>query len=397
MSTFFEYAPCICFSTTDEGLLLEVNNFLCANLGYERSELQGKKIDVLLTISSRIFQQTHFFPLLKLHGHAEEIYITLQKSNREHVPVLINALRTEINGEPVNLYTGIIVYNRKKFEDELVTAKKSAESALKESTALNEAKFELQKRIEALDEQMQLVKKQHHELAQFNWAVTHNLIEPLRKMQMFTELLHQKNESAELHKFINKITLATEQMRQIVSDLQQYIWLHQTPVNRKSVDINKLIDKVAEKLSAEFRDIEMHLEKNTLPEIEGDEKQLELLFYHVLSNTIRFRKHKVMVFVSVSATELKLNKFRHLEDQYKYADFCRITVKDQGIGFDGNYKDRAFELFGRLHEESGRGVGLALCKKIVDNHLGNIRIDSSEGNGAILTIELPMNPLILPS
>src|SRR4051794_40992711 len=99
METYLNYAPCLYFSSTDDGTLLDVNDTLCRQLGYTRNELLGKKSDCILTVATRIFQQTHFFPLLKMHGHAEEVYITLQSKNKEQIPVLLNAARKEHHGE----------------------------------------------------------------------------------------------------------------------------------------------------------------------------------------------------------------------------------------------------------------------------------------------------------
>ena len=120
--------------------LVEINETLCIALGYTKQELTGKKLDIIFTIATRIFYQTHFFPLLKMQEHAEEIFISLQTKDKEEIPVLLNAERIIINGETRLVHAGIVVRNRKKFEDELIAAKKSAEAALKENTALNTGK-----------------------------------------------------------------------------------------------------------------------------------------------------------------------------------------------------------------------------------------------------------------
>ncbi|HTM91294.1 MAG TPA: PAS domain-containing protein, partial [Flavisolibacter sp.] len=151
MQNLFDQAPCLYFSSADDGTLLEVNDRLCDVLQYHRDELTGKKSEILFTIATRIFQQTHFFPLLKMQGHAEEIYITLKRKDGDQVPVLINAERKMIGDTAVSMHVGIIVYNRKKFEEELIAAKKEAQNALHENTALIHARQQLQKRSEELD------------------------------------------------------------------------------------------------------------------------------------------------------------------------------------------------------------------------------------------------------
>jgi sigma-B regulation protein RsbU (phosphoserine phosphatase) len=325
-----------------------------------------------------------------LQGIAEEIFLPMLKSNKEELPVLISAVRKQIDDKYVCIYTGIVVYNRKKFEEELIAARKSAEAALNENVTLAETKLELRRHIELLDGQRRQVEKQHEELRQFTYVVSHHLQEPVRKVKMFTSVLEQRNKDADCAAAINKITIGTEQMKQVLSDLQQYLWLQESLPNKSILDLNVLIDEAARKLGNEFPDVKLQVVKDALTNIEGDPEQLELLFYHLLSNAIRFRKEPSAAFVTISATALKLNKFRFSEGKYKYSDFLRIYVKDQGIGYDGAFNDRPFEIFRRLHYESGKGMGLTVCKKIIDNHFGQIKIEAEPGQGATVTIELPL-------
>ena len=169
-------------------ILVDVNETLCRQLGYAKQELLQKKIDSIFTIATRIFYQTHFFPLLKMQGHAEEIYISLQTKNKEEIPVLLNAETIKTDDIIVIVHTAIMVRNRKKFEDELIAAKKVAEDALQQNTALLQAKQELQQHLQQLDLQMHKVNKQNQELKQFNHVVTHDLQEPLRKLSVFANL-----------------------------------------------------------------------------------------------------------------------------------------------------------------------------------------------------------------
>lgn len=249
METYLNHAPCLYFSSADDGTLLDVNETLCVQLGYTRQELLGKKADILFTLSTRIFQQTHFFPLLKMQGHAEEIFITLQTKTKEHIPVLLNAERKTVNGEAINLYVGIVVHHRKKFEDELIAAKKAAEAALHESTALTQAKQELQQHLEQLDQQMNLVNKQNEELRQFNRVVTHDLQEPLRKLSVFTDMMLRNKEKENHIPLVEKLKRVSEQMRSIISGLQQYVWLTEAPNKLTAVNLNKLLLIVQQQLA----------------------------------------------------------------------------------------------------------------------------------------------------
>jgi sigma-B regulation protein RsbU (phosphoserine phosphatase) len=390
MQNLFDQAPCLYFSSADDGTLLEVNDRLCDVLQYDRDELTGKKSEILFTIATRIFQQTHFFPLLKMQGHAEEIYITLKRKDGEQVPVLINAERKMVGDAAVSMHVGIIVYNRKKFEEELIAAKKEAERALHENTALIHARQQLQKHSEELDHQISLVNKQNNELNQFSRVVTHDMQEPLRKLSLFSGMLIEGHGEKEHRKLVEKIKKVSDQMHTILSGLQQYVWLNDAPLTIERINPDKLLSRVVNKLEAEFPSIRLEIHKEMHEDFEGDPEQLPLLFYHLLSNAVRFRKGNEVV-VSVVSHTVQLNQFKNTQGRYKFVDHTKITITDKGIGFNSAYKTQLFELFKRLHNESGRGVGLAICKKITDNHHGSISIDSKLNEGTTVTIYLPAN------
>jgi sigma-B regulation protein RsbU (phosphoserine phosphatase) len=393
METYLDLAPCIYFSCKEDGTIADVNRRLCEKLGYGREELIGQKLDMICTLATRIFQQTHFFPLLKMQGHAEEIFITLQAKNKEPIPLLINAAGRVADGQQMIRYAGIIVSNRKKFEDELIAAKKMAETALRENTALAEAKEQLQHNMEQLDQQVQLVKKQHAELRQFNKVVTHDLQEPLRKISIFANMLVNEEEAGDQRPVIAKLLIVSEQMRSIVSGLQQYVWITETPARHEKLDLNKIINTARQQLTQDFAAVDLVVKAESIPPVAGDQEQLQLLFYHLLSNVIRFRKPGHQAFAEITATLLMRNHFRNLEGKYRYADFVKLQLKDHGLGFDAAYKDQVFELFKKLHPESGPGVGLSLCRKIIENHQGTVSIDSRPGAGITVTLLLPVEPV----
>ena len=382
-------APFLFFSSSDDGIILDVNETLCRYLHRTRMELIGQKTDLIFTVPTRIFQQTHFFPLLKMRGHAEEIYLTLQTKEKEQVPVLINATRELIGGEGLSFYAGIVVYNRKKFEDELVAARKAAEKSLHENSALLAAQKELQERTEALDEQMYLVQKQNEELRQFNYVVTHQLQEPLRKLFLFTNMFIENESLADSKKAAQKIVSVAEQMRSILSGLQQYVWLTETPVNRTTLDLNSLAANIIENLQQQFPEVSIQYRAETIDTIEADKEQMRFMLEAVFHNSVRYRKEGETVKIDFTGSELQRNRFRSLSGKYQFAPFLKLQGADSGMGFDPTYKEQVFELFKRLHANSGRGVSLSLCKQIAENHQGSIEIDSRPGEGTVVTILLP--------
>jgi sigma-B regulation protein RsbU (phosphoserine phosphatase) len=123
-------APCGFLSFTDDGAIVIINNTLLVLLGYAEDELRGRKIETILPIASRIFYQTHFFPLLKLHGKVEEIYFSLRSKQGNDLPILVNALRRDKSGGFVNDCIFIPIRQRIQYEDEILKAKKAAEAAI---------------------------------------------------------------------------------------------------------------------------------------------------------------------------------------------------------------------------------------------------------------------------
>lgn len=386
LDSYLNDAPCICFGFADDGQLELLNASLYQRLGYETGSLEEKNIEQILTLPSRIFFQTHFFPLIRMQGHAGEIFMTLLSSSGEHIAVLLNAKRMSHDHKDLTTCICIEVPNRKKFEDELVAARKAAEKALAENTALTEAKSRLQSYAEKLENQISLVNRQNHELQQFYHVVTHNLKEPLRKMLMFSGKLQTEYDSPVFQKLVR----STEQMRAVVMGLQQYIWLNEKSNQFKKTDLNKIAMKAAEEAGNGLPPGSMELHVGVLPEIEGDEEQLQLLFYHLFSNAIKFKKAGKAI-IRVDATIIKQNIFRAVENKYQYDDYLRLEVMDEGLGFDPVYREHVFELFRKLHYTEGQGIGLALCRKIVDNHSGQISAESEVNLFTKITAWLPLN------
>jgi sigma-B regulation protein RsbU (phosphoserine phosphatase) len=392
MGTYMDHAPCLFLVSSDDRTVVEVNEHLCSTLGYSMAELVESKLDQLFPVATRIFYQTHLFPLLKMRGKADEIFVSFKTRTGEEVPVLLNTERKEVDGKNVTIHIGIVVYNRRKFEDELIAARRTAENALQENTLLVEARRELRKHTEQLESQMTLISQHNEQLAQFSRIVTHDMQEPLRKLTFFSNLLLEEGELAQQKNIVTKIQRVTGQMRNVISGLQKYIWLSDSTVKVGPVDLDKLLLVVRRRLEEAHPAVRLTLAIQDLHRFYGDWEQMQLLFTELLSNAIRFRKHEQEAVISVTTTTLQLNRFRHMEGEYSYAEYLRIVVSDEGKGFKNEFKHQAFELFKRLHGESGGGVGLALCKKIADNHGGEIFIDSQEGKGTTVTIELPMQP-----
>ncbi len=393
MQDLYNGIPCIYFSASADGFITEANKILCNYLGYAPGELIGRKLETIFTLSTRIFQQTHLYPLLQLSGQAEEIYITLKSKDNADLPVLINAERKEIDGQIHFQFAGIGLNKRKKFEDEIIAAKKAAEKALYENSSLKSAQEQLQKHAEELDTQITLANLQNRELKQLNHLFTHSLQEPLRKLLFYSGQIVESQEEKEIIAGVQKIKKAVDNMSAKIKGLQQYVWLTNEKLKYEAVDLPGIIQSVKKELELENPDVLIVLESEPIPLFEANNEQMHFLIKEILSNAIRFRKPGNVVNVKVFATTLLLNNFRQLTGKYKYAEFEKLEIQDSGIGFDDNYQDQAFELFRTLHPFGGLGIGLSFCKKIVENHNGFISLESQQNVGSKVIILLPLHRL----
>jgi len=382
-------APCLLWSVASDGTLADVNQLFCHHTGFNRHELIGKQQDIILTVATRIFQQTHFLPLIKLHGRAEEIYITIKTKDGKELPLLVNASRRQSEQGYAIDYAGIAVHNRKRFEDELVSARKAAENALRENLSLQQAKTSLQEYSEQLDQQLFTVARQNDEMRQFNRVVTHDLQEPLRKLFLFANVALETEDAATQKTTLKKVHKVSQQLRTIVSGLQQYVWLTDANVHYRTIELKDLFRQIRLEVEKEHGEVKINMKMDELPSIEADADQVHFLFREIVNNAVRFRKDDI-VELRISCMTLSQNQFRKLKDKYKYADYLKIEIEDKGIGFDAEYNEQVFDLFRRLHDQSGRGLGLSLCKRIVEHHGGDISIHSQIGKGAMVDIWLPL-------
>ena len=386
----YKHIPCVYFSASSDGYIVHANDSLCRYLKCHRDELVGKKLETIFTLSTRIFQQTHLYPLLQLKGNAEEIYITLKSKDGSDVPMLINAERIEENGQISFYFAGISVSKRKKFEDEIISAKKAAEKALNENVELKAAKKELEQHAEELDHQIALFNQQNQELRQFNHLATHTLQEPVRKLLFFSSQIVEIQHDSKTITASQKLRKAIDDIQNKLQGLQQFVWLTNEELKLEDVDLFDLLQSAKKLVEQQNPGISIQLDAEAIPVIKANIEQMNFLLKELLLNAVRFRKPGNVVNVKVYASTLLLNKFRQLSGKYRFAEFLKLQIQDDGIGFEDQYQEQAFELFQVLHPNGGLGVGLSLCKKIVENLNGYISLEGQKDVRTTVVLYLPL-------
>ena len=219
------------------------------------------------------------------------------------------------------------------------------------------------------------------ELDRFAYVASHDLQEPLRKILVFSDKLQTKYKDsldAEVAQSLEKIAKASARMQSLINDLLKFS--RQTTVNEDfvSISLNPLLQDVIADLEVEIEKSSALISLDTLPEIWGVPSQIRQLFQNLLSNALKFRKKDEPPVIRIYSEP--------------WNNSSRIIVQDNGIGFDPRYTEEIFMVFKRLHsyhEFEGTGVGLSICKKIIDKHNGSIRAESKIGEGSKFIIEFP--------
>lgn len=233
------------------------------------------------------------------------------------------------------------------------------------------------------------------ELNSFNYIASHDLKEPLRKILFFTDVLTNENKNrnfpVEVKQYLEKIHTSGERMKTLLDDLLVYAQAGMMEGKKEPVDLNALLATVVESLSERIHEKGGSINYANLPWIQAVPSQIQQLFENLISNSIKYSKENkppvITVQSSVVARRNMPSTFETAHDQYH-----KILFSDNGIGFTQDNAEKIFVLFQRLHQRhefSGTGIGLTICRKIVQNHDGFITAESEVDNGTTFTIYLP--------
>ncbi|MBD3583039.1 hybrid sensor histidine kinase/response regulator [Flavobacterium selenitireducens] len=272
---------------------------------------------------------------------------------------------------------------RKETQQELMLANENLEYKVAERT------LELTKNNEVLE-------LRNHELQQFAWVVSHDLKEPLRKIETFVKLLRDRYLVPEEKAvdYANRTVGSASRMTNLINDLLDYSRLSAS-VLPEEVYLDDVVNEVLADLEHQISAKKAVIHASNLPKIEGIPGQLRQLFQNIIGNALKFSNEGVAPLIKVDCERVSDKDFEAaLSDDGAY---WRITISDNGIGFDEMYLDRIFVIFQSLHDRQsfeGTGIGLAIAKKIVERHNGLITAKSVPGQGATFMIVLPAIPNI---
>jgi len=233
-----------------------------------------------------------------------------------------------------------------------------------------------------LRQKMEELEESNAELQQFASVASHDLREPLRKIQLFGSVLQRKTEADGMREDVARIMAIAGRMSALVNDLLHYSRLS-VVTSFHPVDLGDVVQEILLDFEHVIAEKSAAVQTGVLPVVEAVPGQMRQLFQNLISNALKFSMPSVRPEISITATTTERDG----------EPVCAVCVADNGIGLDEEYAEKAFSLFGRLHaatDYEGTGIGLAIVKKIADKHRGAVSVESAEGQGARFTVTLPL-------
>ncbi len=350
-----------------------LNGFETAELIYEREKL--KHIPIIF-ITANNFGDENIFKGYK-SGAVDYIY----------KPINPDLLRAKVN-------VFIDLYRKNHMllmqEQTLKSINKSLESEIHERIASEEQVKDLNQKLLQNIERLESANK---ELDRFAFMASHDLQEPLRKIITFSDRLsskysHQIDEEADM--YINRIQKAAERMRILIKDILALSKIVADKNSFVETNLNGLVNEVLGEMELGIKEKQARILVDKLPPLVINPGLIRSLFQNLISNSLKYSRKNVKPIIRISS---EISYERSNTETNEKAKYCRIHITDNGIGFDQKDSEQIFSIFKRLHfnsEFEGTGIGLAICKKIADQHNGFISARSKIDEGSTFIVSLPV-------
>jgi signal transduction histidine kinase len=351
-----------------------LNGFETASLIYEREKL--KHIPIIF-ITANNFGDENAYKGYQA-GAVDYIY----------KPINPNVLRAKVS-VLIDLYrkNQQLIYQEQK----LVAINRSLENEIKERKASEDKVKMLNHR---LLENISNLESANRDLDRFAFMASHDLQEPLRKIRVFSDRLFHKYQQLlddDGKSNLNRIQQAAERMQALITDILTFSKISAEKMVFSDCNLKTLITEILADVDDEIRQRNAQVEVDELYTIQGNPGLIRPLFYNLINNALKYSKKDVHPVIKIrSELSMATNGRNGGTTTNRY---CRIYIEDNGIGFDQKYAEEIFGMFKRLHrhaEFEGTGIGLALCKKIVEQHNGYISARSKINEGSTFIISLPL-------
>jgi len=351
-----------------------LNGFETASLIYERERLRHIPI---IFITANSFGEENVFKGYSA-GAVDYIYKPVN-------PALLKA--------KVSVFVDIYRKNHRLLaqEQKLVAINKSLEIEVSERKASEEREKELNKQ---LLENIARLESANKELDLFAFMASHDLQAPLRKIRMFSDRLmsdHRQDLNKDGELYLSRIQEVAKRMQDLINDILRFSKISSEKEAFEEVDLNKVLKDVVSEMEGHIQEKNAELVLDPLPVLPVNAVLMGPLFSNLINNSLKYSKKQVDPVIRIRHDLTPASDDEHrTEPDVRY---CRIYIEDNGIGFDQKYAEQIFDMFRRLHPSAqyeGTGIGLALCKKIVEKHNGFISARGRLGEGAVFIISLPL-------
>lgn len=337
--------------------------------------------------------------------HIPIIFITAHNYEEEHIfkgyqMGGVDYIYKPINPELLRMKVGVFAELYRKNHELLTQEKKLLTANKKLEREVEERKISEQK-VKLLNLQLiennSLLKAINQDLDRFAYVASHDLQEPLRKILLFSDKINSNltaDMDAGLQQYLKKIVSATQRMQQLVNDLLQFSRHTHDILQMEKTDLNELLSEVLSDLDIEIQSKRATVVADELPVIYAIPTQIRQLFQNLLSNSLKFSKIDCDPEISITVEKVPGSVVHGAQSGTEGINYYNISFKDNGIGFEDKFADEIFVVFKRLHsyhEFEGTGIGLSICKKIVEKHNGYITASSKVNEGSNFTISLPEN------
>jgi len=376
ISTIFEAAPDAIISIDHDGHIINWNSKAEKIFGWTTTEISGK------TITETIIPGYDHDTLIR--GYKE--YLKTGESNMLYKPIELEGIRKDGQKLPVELKLSVSSTSGKPLvfigfiRD--ITNRKNNEAQLKARTEqLMEKNIELQRK--------------NKELEAFTYISSHDLQEPLRKIQTYAGRILEKEEqqlSDSGKDMFQRMREASRRMQTLIQDLLAFSRISTAERKFEATNFNELLEEVKDDFREAIKEKQVTIEMTELCEVSAIRFQFRQLLYNLIGNSIKFAKADVPLRILIKS---EIAKGADLDNPRLSAkkEYCHITFIDNGIGFDAKFSEKIFEVFQKLHgkeEYPGTGIGLAVVKKIIENHEGVITATGEPGKGARFDIYIPV-------
>jgi signal transduction histidine kinase len=345
-----------------------LNGFETASLIYEREKLRHIPI---IFITANNFGDENMFKGYQT-GAVDYIY----------KPINPDVLRAKV-GVLIELYKKTRLLHEQ--EQKLIAINRSLENEIKDRKLSEEKVIQLNRQ---LLQNINSLESANKDLEQFAFMASHDLQEPLRKILMFSDRLFQKHQNVlqDDVRLIKRIQSSAERMQSLIVDILAFSKISIDKTNFVATNLNEILQEIVTDIGDEITGKNANITIENLPSLEVNPRLMRMLFHNLISNALKYCKTDI-------SPQIKIFSENSVVVRSRDKRFCRIFVEDNGIGFDQKYAEDIFGMFKRLHHESeftGTGIGLALCKKIVEQHSGYISAQSQINIGSRFIVSLPI-------